>query len=119
MHFNGIEIRGRGRVTIGDNFHSGSECVVITDVHNYRGDALPYDSTIIEKPVEIGKNVWIGARVTILGRVTIGDGAIVQAGSTVALDIPPLAIAGGHPAKPFAYRDAEHYNRLESAGEYF
>ena len=113
-NFNGLTINGNGRVIIGDNFHSGIECRIITANHNYKGDALPYDDTIITKDVFIGDNVWIGDRVIILGGVSIGEGAIIQAGSVVVKDIPPLAIAGGHPAIPFAWRDRTHYDNLKS-----
>lgn len=118
-HFNGIDIRGGGKVTISDNFHSGSDLLILTDVHNYNGDALPYDATKIIKDVTIGKNVWVGTRVTILGGVDIGDGAIIQAGAVVSKSIPPLSIAGGNPAAPFRYRNSEHYKKLESKGSYF
>lgn len=117
-HFNGMSIRGIGRVEIGDNFHSGTDCMVLSDIHNYSGDALPYDTKLIERPVKIGRNVWLGVRVIVLGGVTIGDGAIIQAGSVVVSDIPPLAIAGGHPARVFGQRDEEHYKTLDAAGKY-
>ncbi|HHS95203.1 MAG TPA: acyltransferase, partial [Phaeodactylibacter sp.] len=45
----------------------------------------------------------------------IGEGAIIQAGSVVAKSIPKLAIAGGHPATPFKYRDQQHYQKLKDA----
>jgi acetyltransferase-like isoleucine patch superfamily enzyme len=118
VHFNGLRVMGRGVVTIGDNFHSGAECVIISETHNYEGDALPYDSTFIARDVEIGPNVWLGHHVTVLGGVSIGEGAIIQAGSVVAQSIPPYAIAGGHPAKPFATRDVEHYGRLKREGRF-
>lgn len=50
---------------------------------------------------------------TVLGGVTIGEGAIIQAGSVVAKDIPKYAIAGGHPAVQFAQRDTERYKKLQ------
>ncbi len=113
-HFNGIEILGDGEVIIGDNFHSGKECMIITHVHNYdHGKKIPYDDTYIYKSVNIGDNVWIGHRVIILGGVTIEEGAIVQAGSVVVSDIPRCAIAGGHPARVFKYRDISHYEELK------
>lgn len=118
VHFNGMSIRGRGRVVIGDNFHSGEGCLIITEVHNYEGTSLPYDETSIVRPVEIGKNVWIGARVIILGGVRVGQGAIVQAGSVVVRDVPELAIVGGHPATVFGARDADRYWKLEAARAY-
>lgn len=43
----------------------------------------------------IGKNVWIGDKVTILGGVTIGDNAIVGAGTVVTQDVPPNTVVGG------------------------
>lgn len=116
--FNGIKITGDGVVTIGDNFHSGKECMIITNNHNYEGEKLPYDDTYIVRDVNIGENVWIGNRVLILGGSNIGEGAIIQAGSVVVGNIPALAIAGGHPAKQFKTRNADHYYRLKSEGKY-
>ena len=68
-NFNGMKIAGRGLVTIGDNFHSGSECLLITQNHNYEGEKIPYDSTYIVKKINIEDNVWLGNRVIILGGV--------------------------------------------------
>lgn len=117
-HFNGFEIAGTGKVTFGDNFHSGKNCKVINSFHNYQGASLPYDRTYIVKDVEIGDNVWLGDDVTILGGVSIGEGAIIQAGSVVVRSIPRLAIAGGHPAEVFKYRDSDHYERVKTAGKF-
>jgi len=50
-------------------------------------------------PVKIGNDVWIGRRVMILKGVTIGDRAVIAAGSVVTHDIPADAIAAGNPAK--------------------
>lgn len=119
VNFNGIAIRGKGPVVIGDNFHSGHGCLIITDNHNYdTGSAIPYDSTLIIKDIRIEDNVWLGDRVIILGGVTLGEGAIVQAGSVVTKDVPKYAIVGGHPAKVFKYRDIEHYERLKSQARF-
>lgn len=107
--FNGMKIFGNGRVDIGENFHSGSGCQIITSFHNYNGKAIPYDDTFIDKDVIIEDNVWLGNNVIILGGVTIGEGAIVQAGSVVCKDIPKYYIAGGHPAIPFKSRNIEVY----------
>lgn len=117
-NFNGMRIRGHGRVVIGDYFHSGDGCEIITTNHNYRGEALPYDDTVIHKNVIIGSYVWFGSRVLVLGGVEIGEGAIIQAGAVVVSNVPPLALAGGNPAKVFATRDKEHYDRLKAAGRF-
>ena len=118
VNFNGMRITGHGRVTIGDNFHSGEECAIISEVHNYEGEALPYDATYLPRDVTIEANVWLGLRVIVLGGVTIGEGAIIQAGSVVVRSIPAGAIAGGHPATVFASRDMDHYERLKHEGRF-
>ena len=66
--------------------------------------------------VVIEDNVWLGNRVIVLPGVTIGEGAIIQAGSVVVKDIPKYAIAGGHPAKVFSSRDKDHYEMLKKEG---
>lgn len=48
--------------------------------------------------VVIGNDVWIGAYVLILGGVTIGNGAVIGAGSVVTKDVEPYAVVGGNPA---------------------
>lgn len=118
-NFNGLIISGGGRVVIGDNFHSGPDCLFICQNHNFdKGEAIPYDSTYILRDITIEDNVWLGSRVIVLGGVTIGEGAIIQAGSTVVSDIPKYSIAGGHPAKPFSKRNIEHYEKLKAEGKF-
>ena len=50
-------------------------------------------------PVNIGKNVWIGGDVKILSGVTIGDRAVIGAGSVVTKDVPANVIAVGNPCR--------------------
>jgi len=114
VSFNGMKIKGNGKVFIGNNFHSGSECEIITQNHNFEGNKIPYDDTYIIKDVVIGDNVWLGNRVMILPGVKIEEGAIIQAGSVVVSNIPCCAIAGGHPAKVFSSRNKEHYFALKA-----
>jgi chloramphenicol O-acetyltransferase type B len=119
VNFNGMRISGGGNIVIGDNFHSGKECLMISQIHNYNsGKAIPYDNTYILKDIIIKDNVWIGDRVIVLGGVTLGEGCIIQAGSVVVKDIPDLAIAGGHPATVFSSRDSEHYYNLKEHGKF-
>tara|TARA_R110001599_G_scaffold150615_1_gene334663 strand:+ start:1840 stop:2376 length:537 start_codon:yes stop_codon:yes gene_type:complete len=119
VNFNGLVVSGGGKVTIGDNFHSGPDCIFIVQNHNFdSGQTIPYDSTYVYKDIVIRDNVWLGSRVIVLGGVEIGEGAIVQAGSCVVSNIPPYAIAGGHPAKVFSSRNIEHYEKLKSEGKF-
>lgn len=118
-NFNGMKILGGGVVNIGDNFHSGIECMMITQNHNYdAGEAIPYDNSYIFKHIEIGDNVWLCNRVSIVGNINIGEGAIVALGAVVTKDVPPLAIVGGNPARIIKYRNKEHYYSLKQAGKY-
>lgn len=116
---NTLNVIGVGECIIGEHCHFGYGLTVITSNHNYKGNAIPYDDTVIEKAVNIGDFVWIGANVTILPGVTIGDGAIIQAGSVVRNDIKSMSIAGGNPATEFASRDIEHYTRMKKERRYF
>ena len=51
-----------------------------------------------DTPTEIGSDVWIGYGAIIMGGISIGDGAIVAAGSVVTKDVPPRTLVGGNPA---------------------
>lgn len=117
-NFNGIQCIGGGKIYIGNYFHSGIECMIITQNHQYEGKEIPYDSSFIYKTVKIGDCVWFGNRVTVIGNVTIGEGAIIAAGSVVCKDVPPLAIVGGNPARIIKYRNKEHYYRLKKEGKF-
>ena len=62
----------------------------------------------------IGNDVWIGAKSIVMDGVTIGDGAIIAAGSVVTKDVPPFAIVGGVPAKIIRFRFSQDIiDRLE------
>ena len=118
-NFNGMNITGNGTVKIGDNFHSGVECMMITQNHDYDdGNAIPYGDKYHLKTITIGDNVWLGNRVTLIGDLNIGEGAIVAAGSVVTKDVPAFAIVGGNPSKIIKYRNIERYQYLKSEGKF-
>ncbi|MFC2015944.1 acyltransferase [Chloroflexota bacterium] len=114
----GAFIRAEGTLKIGDNTHIARNVVIYTINHNYFGTALPYDDTMLNKAVVIGRNVWIGINVTIVPGVRIGEGAIVGAGTVVSRDIPPFAIVGSQPPRILKYRDRSHYDELDRLGRY-
>lgn len=120
VNFNGMNMRENGFCKIGNYFHSGIECLILTENHNYdKGTMIPYDTSYISKDVIIDDFVWLGARVTILPGTHIGEGAIIQAGAVVHGEIPPYAIAGGNPAKVFKYRDVEHFKQLKEKNAFY
>lgn len=57
--------------------------------------------------VRIGSDIWIGDLVIILPGVSIGDGAIVGAGSVVTRDVAPFTVVAGVPATPIGVRFRE------------
>ena len=66
VHINsGAFFRTEGGLRIDDNVHIARNLLVYTINHNYQGESLPYDNTVVAKPVHIEKNVWIGAHVVI------------------------------------------------------
>ena len=78
------------------------------DVENwYEGTK---DWTQVERAaVRVGNKAWIGFNVIVLKGVTIGEGAIVGAGSVVTRDVPAFTIVAGNPARPI--RELEEHER--------
>ena len=88
------EIHAGERVTIGDGtLISWDCCIMDRDYHKLMSE------TEATGPVTIGKHVWIGCNSLILKGVTIGDGAVIAAGSVVTKDVPEKAVVGGNPAR--------------------
>lgn len=56
-------------------------------------------NVVNSKPIKICSNAWIGMNCIILKGVTIGEGAIVAAGSVVTRDVGAWTVVGGNPAK--------------------
>jgi len=55
--------------------------------------------SLVPKHIHIKKNAWIGANATILHGVTIGQNAVIAAGSVVTKDVPDNVVVGGIPAQ--------------------
>lgn len=88
------EIHAGAHVSIGnDTVIAWDVCIMDRDYHKLNADMEVY------KPVTIGNHVWIGCHSIILKGITVGDGAVVAAGSVVTHDVPPGALVGGNPAR--------------------
>ncbi len=101
----------RAKIIIGDYVMFGPNVTLITGGH--RMDLVGrymYTVTNAEKRKEDDRDIvivgdnWIGANSTILRGVTIGEGAVVAAGSVVTHDVAPYTIVGGVPARPIKER---------------
>jgi maltose O-acetyltransferase len=82
-------------ISIGDETTLGPGVTILTH------DAAPKLRTGYSRiaPVRIGARVFIGANTTILPGVTVGDDAIVGAGSVVRQDVPAGTVVAGNPAE--------------------
>ena len=85
-------------VIMGPNM-MGPEVKIYTHNHRYDNKCHCFVGFTEHKSVVINPHSWIGTRVLIMPGVTIGEGAIIGAGSLVTKDIPAWTIATGRPAK--------------------
>lgn len=84
-------------ISIGDYCAISDNVQILdSDFHTITHDGI---SSIGSRPIHIGNHVWIGRSAIILKGVTIGDGAIIGAGSVVTRDVPPRCLAVGNPAR--------------------
>jgi len=95
---NGCELIARTQIEIGTNCRIGPHTLVYdSDFHELAPDRR--DESGKSAPIVIGDNVWIGSRVMILKGVSIGNDAVIAAGSVVTKDVPQGSIVAGTPAK--------------------
>ena len=92
-------------IEIADDVLISYRCLLTdTDGHSLkysirRHDLKKHDwTTVNSAPVKISRGAWIGAHSIILKGVTIGEGAIVSAGSVVTKNVPSWTIVAGNPA---------------------
>jgi acetyltransferase-like isoleucine patch superfamily enzyme len=87
-----------GTTVVDHNSHSVSFSKRSNDVVDWIVDKKDWSHVKIS-PVKICDKVWIGFNVIILKGITIGEGAVVGAGSVVTKDVPPWTIVAGNPAQ--------------------
>lgn len=104
------------KLIIGDYVCIGAESVILMGGnHNHCMDFIslyPFMETITDTYRHKGDTVlkdgcWLGMRCMLMPGVTVGEGAIIAAGSIVTKDVPDYAVVGGNPAKVLKYRFSE------------
>lgn len=112
-----IKVFENGHLDLGRSFINSNSCIMCSkyirignnvkiargvyiydcDHHKILSDAN--EAVNVAKPVVIEDSVWIGVNSVILKGTTIGEGAIVAAGSVVTKDVPPHCMVAGVPAE--------------------
>lgn len=91
------------RVFIGDEVNIGAGCLITDSDHHsidYKSRCVSKEDTNVKKaPIFVEQGAFIGTRSIILKGVTIGEKAVIAAGSVVTKSVPPNQLWGGNPAK--------------------
>lgn len=91
---------------------------IMTNISTYpfKVKLMGQNSEAISKGnINIGDDVWIGYGAIILSGISIGQGAVIAAGSVVTHSVPAYAIVAGNPAKTIRYRfDSEIIAKLKN-----
>src|SRR4029077_4477427 len=100
---------------IGKHISIGKDCMIANEVIVFDSPGHPTNAALRRngapaplaavKRVTIGDSAWIGQRGIICPGVTVGDGAVVSAGSVVMTDVAPYTIVAGNPARRISYVD--------------
>ncbi|MEN3267123.1 acyltransferase [Pseudonocardia sp.] len=90
-----------GTISLGEHAFFGHDVAVLTGTHdiNQFGRARQLAFPRSGRDVVIGEGVWLASHVLVLGPVTIGEHAVVAAGSLVREDVEPYTVVAGRPAK--------------------
>lgn len=100
-HINrGCTLDARGGITIGNSVSVSQGVMIMTGTREVNSPNFQ----VRYSPITIGNHVWVGCGAIILQGVSIGDGAVIAAGSVVSKDVEPYTIVGGIPAKPIGTR---------------
>ena len=102
-------------IEIGDDCLLASRIYVSDHNHgSYKGELIDAASSLVrernldlDKPVIVGRNVWLGEGVSVLPGAKIGDNSIIGTNSVVIGEIPSDCIAAGIPAKVIKYYSKE------------
>jgi len=104
-----------GRVIIGSNVMIAPNCMIASGNHDIEINNEPMitQKCTTKGPIRIGDDVWIASNSVLLDGISVGNGAIIGAGSIVTKDVPPMAIVIGNPAKIIRYRydEANKFNQ--------
>ena len=82
------------RISIGSHVCVSQRAVLCTGSHNYKSPTFD----LITKPITVEDGVWFGANCWVGPGVTVGDHAVLTAGSVATQNLEPFGIYRGNPA---------------------
>lgn len=91
----GVKLYTVDKITAGDNVVFSAGALVCTAQHDVASPIFELKTA----PITIGSYAWVASNTIILPGLTIGEGAVVAAGSVVTKSVDPWTIVGGNPAK--------------------
>lgn len=98
-------LNAKGGITIGNDCFIGPGAKIWSINHCFADPNTPIaEQGYEEKPVTIGDDVWIATNAVVLPGVTIGRGAVIGAGAVVTMDVEPMTVVAGVPARPIKKR---------------
>ncbi len=103
----GVTVDCSGGVEIADNVVFSRGAMIYTHAHHIHDKSVPWRRQgETASPLTIATDVWIGSRAMVMPKVeTIGEGAIIAAGSVVTNNVEPFSIVGGNPARVIGRRE--------------
>jgi len=103
---NFFDFNCRGRIEVGENCMFGNFVTLVDNNHGTSPSRDMKEQPFEVKPIVVKRNCWLGEKCTVLAGVTIGENAIVAAGSVVTRDVPANAVVAGVPARILRLRTA-------------
>lgn len=100
----GLEIVARQQVSIGSDSRIGPQVLIIDHDHEMKRHQRIVDQGYVTASVRVGNDCWIGARAILLKGASMGDAAVLGAGSVLRAHVPPGEIWAGVPARKIGER---------------
>jgi putative colanic acid biosynthesis acetyltransferase WcaF len=95
------DVYNLGRVIVRARATVTQRVTLCTGTHDLSSEALP----LVTGPIDVGADAFIGTQALVLPGITIGDGAVVGAGSVVTKDVDAWTIVAGNPARAMGVRE--------------
>jgi maltose O-acetyltransferase len=108
---------GESRIRIGQCVDIGPRVTILAGTHEIDMNGTHAAGPGVSRDILIGNGAWLGGGSVLLPGVSIGEMAVIGAGSVVVRDIPPYTIAVGNPCRPIRQWDQDSESWIEQTRE--